>query len=158
MIFFGEAEGLFKTLLISKYSLYAGFILLLVNLIANGFQLSKIPFRLRYDLFAVGASLVWTAYWQDFFRSDTVIFHYYSLYFVLITAVFSLLFIKKRRDIDSDALIFLQWLSDAKRFNSNMVMILVIISLALPQYFMLFPVAITLLIVRFSLACCLHSG
>jgi len=122
-----------------------------------GYKYIKLSYKVRYDMFAVGALLVWFSYWPPFFRVESPIFYLYPLYFSLITALFSLIFITKRDQIDADALLWLQWLSDSGRFNPVVIMLGVIISLALPQQFMLFPLAISLLVLRFSLACCLNN-
>jgi len=154
---FLEDESLFRTLLLSQWSLYLGAFLLLVNLIASWFKFEKIPFKLRYDLFAVGALLVWASYWPPFFRFGSPMFLYFPFYFAFITALFSILFITKQENIDPQAITFLQWLSDSGRFNPLVIMIGVIIGLALPKHFLLFPTMITLLVMRFALASCLDN-
>ena len=129
----------------------------MVNLIASWFKFDKIPFKLRYDLFGVGALLVWFSYWPPFFRFGSPLFQYFAMYFAFITALFSVVFITKRENMDPDAVALLQWLSDSGRFNPVVIMIAVMISLALPQHFLLFPVTVTILVMRFALASCLNN-
>ena len=155
--FFLKDGSLLHNLFLSDATLYSGIILLVASLIATWFKYRKISFKLRYDLFAVGALLVWIAYWPPFFRFGSPMFHYFPLYFAFITALSSILFITKRENMDPDAVKLLQWLSDSGRFNPVIIMIAVIISLALPQHFLLFPVTITILVMRFALACCLNN-
>ena len=155
--FFLNKGSLFYTLLISDISLYAGIFLLLSNVLATWFKYRKISFKLRYDLFAVGALLVWISSWPPFFRFGSPVFQYFPLYFAFITALFSIIFITKGENMDPDAVKLLQWLSDSGRFNPVIIMIAVMISLALPQHFLLFPVTITLLVMRFALASCLNN-
>ncbi len=152
-----KTESSLRELFLSDYSFYAGVVFLLFTLVDTGGRFKKIPFKLRYDLFALGAILVWHWYWPSFFRQASPIFYYFSLYFAFITAFCSLIFFTKREQIDPDMVIFLHWLSDSGRFNPVVIMISVIVGLALPQHFMLFPVCITLLVVRFALACSLAS-
>ena len=152
-----QEESFFYNLLSSDFSLYTGIGLLVVNFIASWFKFSKIPFKLRYDLFAVGSLLIWFSYWPPFFRFGSPMFQYFPMYFAFITALFSVVFITKRENMDSDAVTMLQWLSDSGRFNPIFIMIAVMVSLALPQQFLLFPVTITLLVMRFALACCLNN-
>ena len=141
----------------STYAFTLGACLLLFNLLDSCLKYKVLAYKFRYDLFAVGALLVWFSYWPAFFRQGSPVFDLYPLYFSLITALFSLSFIRKREHIDKDALLWLQWLSDSGRFNPVIVMLLVIVSLAVPQQFMLFPIAMSLLIMRFALACCLNN-
>ena len=84
-------------------------------------------------------------------------FQYFPMYFSFITAFFSVVFITKRENMAPDAVTLLQWLSDSGRFNPIVIMIAVMISLVLPQYFLLFPVTVTILVMRFALACCLNN-
>ena len=152
-----KQESFIHNLLSSDFSLYTGIALLLVNFIASCFKFNKIHFKLRYDLFAIGSLLVWISYWPPFFRFGSPMFQYFPMYFAFITALFSVVFITKRENMDPDAVTLLQWLSDSGRFNPIIIMIAVMISLALPQYFLLFPVTITILVMRFALASCLNN-
>ena len=152
-----KQESFIHNLLSSDFSLYTGIALLLVNFMASCFKFNKIPFKLRYDLFGVGSLLVWISYWPPFFRFGSPMFQYFPMYFAFITALFSVVFITARENMDPDAVTLMQWLSDSGRFNPIIIMIAVMISLALPQYFLLFPVTITLLVMRFALASCLNN-
>jgi len=136
---------------------YLGGAFVLSCFIASIINFKKFSYKLRYDLFASGALLVWVSYWPPFFRVDSPLFQYYPLYFAFITAFFSLVFITKRENMDEDAIVFLQWLSDSGRFNPSVIMLAVMVSLGLPQQFMLFPITLTLLVIRFTLASCLNN-
>jgi len=142
---------------LSDYALYIGGSMMIINFITTLTPIKKIAYKVRYDLFAVGALLVWIAYWPPFFREGSPIFYLYPLYFALITALFSLVFINKRERIDADALEWLEWLSDSGRFNPLIIMFSVSVSLFLPNQFILFPLTISLLVMRYTLACCLDN-
>ncbi|MFK5948116.1 MAG: hypothetical protein QM500_05030 [Methylococcales bacterium] len=157
MAFVLKNDNIIRMFFLSDYALYLGEGLLAINFIAAWIKLKKISYRMRYDLFAVGALLIWFAYWPPFFRQDSPLFYIYPLYFALITALFSLVFIKKPEQIKPDERAWLQWLSDTGRFNPFIIMVCVAISLFLPQQFMLFPLTISLLVMRFALACCLDN-
>ena len=85
------------------------------------------------------------------------LFQYFPMYYAFITALFSVVFITERENMDPDAVALLQWFSDSGRFNPTIIMIAVMISLALPQHFLLFPVTVTILVMRFTLASCLNN-
>ncbi len=157
MAFVLKNDNIIRTVFLSDYALYLGESLLVVILIATGIKFRQINYKLRYDLFAVGALLIWFAYWPPFFRQDSPLFYIYPLYFALITALFALVFIKKPEQIKRDERAWLQWLSDTGRFNPFIIMVCVAISLFLPQQFMLFPLTVSLLVMRFALACCLDN-
>lgn len=149
--------GTIYNFMTSDYALFIGCFLMLVNIIATGLKYKKIPYQLRYDLYAVGATLVWFAYWPPYFRYAATVFDLFPLYFVFMTAFLNLVLITKKENITSDSVIFLQWLSDSGRFHPILVKIFVMIGLATPHYFILFPVAMTILVIRFTLASCLDN-
>ncbi|MEE9338905.1 MAG: hypothetical protein V3U87_12575 [Methylococcaceae bacterium] len=120
-------------------------------------QSKRISFNLQYDLFAVGSILVWLSYWPPFFREESPVFYVFLLYFAFITAFFSLLFKTQKNKMSSDEIKNLQMLSSFVISNPLFVMVAVLISLAFPGHFLLFPLSITLLIIRFSLAYCLDN-
>jgi len=152
-----QDSGVMYDILASEYSIYTGLVVLISCFIATATNFKRFAYRLRYDLFACSALLIWFSYWPDFFRVGSPIFKLYPLYFAFITAFFSLVFVTKRDRIDEDALVFLQWLSDSGRFNPAFIMLGVIVSLWFPEYFMLFPVLITMWVIRYTLACCLNN-
>lgn len=152
-----KTESSFITFFASDFSLYFGILLLITSLIATGFKFKTIAFRFRYDAFATGSILIWFAYWPPFFTQGNPMFEYFPLYFAFMGAFFSLIFNTKAENIDPEMLSLLQWLSDSGRFNPILIMIAIILSLLFPQYFLLFPVTMTLFITRYALANCLNN-
>ncbi len=140
--------------LLSPISLYIGLLGVVVASILALFR--KFPCGIWYDLFASSTLLIWYYYWYPDFRDGSPVFYYFPLYFALITALFSVLFIKQREQVDEAALEFLQWLSDSGRFNPAVIVLLVLFGLLLKQHFLLYPVAITLLVMRYALAATLE--
>lgn len=157
LVFFLNSDSSVQLLFQSEYSLYVGVFLLVLNFVSIGTQTKKIPFSLSYDLFAVGSVLVWCSYWPPFFREESPLFYVFSLYFAFITAFFSLLFKTQKESMGIDDIKNLQMLSNYRLTNPLVFLTAVIISLAFPGHFLLFPVAITLLIIRFSLTYCLYD-
>ncbi len=117
----------------------------------------KLSAAVWYDLFACGTLLVWLPYWYPDFRDGSPVFFYFPLFFALISALFSLVFIKKREQIDAQTLEFMQWLSDSGRFNPWLIAGFVLAGLYFKEHFLLYPVAMTLLVMRYALARCLQE-
>jgi hypothetical protein len=136
---------------------YTGITLMLINLIAVGINVKKISFALRYDLFTLGSLLVWFTYWPPFFREGSPVLYTFPLYFAFISATFSLLFMTQRESISKEDISILTGLPGFVLSNPLFIMLGVIVALALPQHFMLYPIAITLLIIRFFLECHLND-
>jgi hypothetical protein len=154
---FLEDSHRFQAVLGSEWFRYAGLALMVSNFVASFFKPKKWPYGLRYDLFAVGALLVWAQYWPPFFRFGTPMFFVFPIYFLVMSVFVSSVFIVSRERIPEDTLKMMQWLSDSGRFNPHWIMAGVMLSLYFPQHFLLFPSTITLLLFRFALACCLDN-
>lgn len=157
LVFFLNSDSSVQLLFQSEYSLYIGIFLLVLNFVSIGSQTKRIPFSLCYDLFAVGSVLVWLSYWPPFFREESPLFYVFSLYFSFITAFFSLLFKTQKESLGVDDIKNLQMLSNYRLTSPLIFLTAVIMSLVFPGHFLLFPVAITLLIIRFSLTDCLYN-
>lgn len=140
---------------LSDVTLYAGIAGIAITLVSAAIR--KLPAGLWYDLFACAATLVWLPYWYPDFRDGSPVFFYFPLFFALISALFSLLFIRQRDQIDEQTLLFLQWLSDSGRFNPVLIVVFVLAGLFLKQHFLLYPAAVTLLVMRYALARCLQE-
>ncbi len=153
-----EQESTLYLILRSEWLCYLGGFIMLISFLANLFKFKRFSFHLYYDLYATGALFVWYAYWPSFFTYSTPIFKVLPLYFTVLTALSSLFFIKSRNQIDPDALVWLQWLSDSGRFHPLWIMLGLAASLFMTQHFLIFPVMLTLFIIRFALACCLDKN
>lgn len=110
-----------------------------------------------YDIFSSSALLVWFAYWKPLFKDDSPIFFFYPLYFALFMAFVSLFFIGQRHKIDDESYRIMQSRSKKSIIKPWVIMVCVLASLELQQQFMLYPVMMTLLIMRFALTTCLEG-
>ncbi len=155
--FLVDQESQARTPLLADPLFYIGVFFVLGSFVLTALKLNILRFRLRYDLFAVGALLIWYVYWPPFFVYDTPVFLYFPWYFIFITVLFSVFFVARPEQIEADTLLWLQWLSDSGRFNPFLIMLLVMGSLFFPQHFLLFPIALSLWVMRYALACCLHN-
>jgi hypothetical protein len=110
-----------------------------------------------YDIFSSSTLLMWFAYWKPLFKDDSPIFFFYPLYFALVTAFVSLFFIGQRHKIDEESFRFMRSYSKKNLLQPWVLMVCVLGSLGLQQNFMLYPVMMTLLIIRFALTSCMEG-
>ncbi|MBT9096952.1 hypothetical protein KFZ76_04390 [Methylovulum psychrotolerans] len=150
LCFLLQAESPWLAYLVSPWVLYGGLAVALGCTVAMA--VDKGWARLWHDLFSGSVLLVWYAYWQPLFKDDTPVFFAYALYFVFMAAFIELFFIGQRENIDKEVLRQLQVLAQNFRVKSWMVMLLVLYSLDLLEHYMLYPVAMTLLMARFALS------
>lgn len=110
-----------------------------------------------YDIFSSSVLLVWFAYWKPIFKDDSPVFFFYPLYFSLFSAFVALFFIGQRHKIDDESFRIMQSYSKRNIIQPWVLMTLVLGSLEFQQHFMLFPVMMTLLILRSALESCLEG-
>lgn len=142
-------------ILISPLFIYTGMALSVLSI----FKIlsRKTPARIWYDVFASSMLLAWFAYWKPIFNEDSPIFFLYPLYFAFITAFVSLFFIGQRHTIDYETLRQMRYFSDKSRLQPWILMLCVIASLGLQEHFLLYPITMTLFILRFALSSCLEA-
>jgi len=116
----------------------------------------KIPLKICHELFAIGCLLMWFAYWRQFYRSDAPMFYFYPVYFVLLNAFLSLVFISRRERFDDESITHLRHLSGSTLFHPLLIALLLLVSIVMTGHFLLFPAAMTLLLIRYTLISCLE--
>ena len=117
--------------------------------------LKKLSSSVWHDGFSCGGLWAWYGYWEPLFSKGSPMFHVFPIYYALLCAWMLLAFVSKspRFDRESrDALRYLQkYLS---RFDACMMASVVLISLALPEDYLLYPISMTLFIVRSTFQRC----
>ncbi len=137
-------------ILYSEYLMYLGFIFITASMVMYAFH--AFPCRIHYDGFATGSLMVWFPYWYPDFIEGSPVFIYFPLYYAFVTAVTSLIFIINKENVEAETLTLMQWLSDSGRFHPVMIALFVLAGVYFKQHFLLYPVAITLLVSRYALA------
>lgn len=145
-----------QNILISPLFIYTGTALAVLSI----FKIlsKKIPLKIWYDIFASSMLLAWFAYWKPIFNEDSPIFLIYPLYFAFITAFVSLFFIGQRHTIDHETLRQMRFFSDKSKLQPWILMLCVMASLGLQQRYLLYPITMTLFILRFALSSCLEAN
>lgn len=151
-----QPNALSSDLLTFGDSMSVAGILIIAAALALGLAKRKFT-MLRYDLFASGCLLLWLPYWYPDFVEGSPVFFYFPLYFAMMTGLCSLLFIRNRAAMDDDTVAWLQWLSRSGRFNPILIGVLVLVGIYMKSHFLLFPVAVTLWILRSALAASLQE-
>ena len=144
-----------QSVLITPILIYISLAIAIISIFGSLFK--KLSAIIWYDIFAGSTLIVWFAYWKPLFKDDSPIFFFYPVYFALMTAFVSLFFIGQRHKIDDESFRLMQLLSKKRIIQPWVVMLCVLVSLELQQHFMLYPVMMTLLIVRFALESCLEG-
>lgn len=149
--FLVQIDSPYLSQIASPVNLYVGFGFIICSAIA---ALSKrIHFSYCYDGFATGALLVWFSYWHQLFKNDAPMFYFFPLYFALLTAGVTLLFLRRDDWVNQESLKGMQRFSKMLRFHPGIMAAAVLISLEIHSHFLLFPVAMTLFIMRYTFTC-----
>lgn len=153
--FLAQTASPLQNMLITPVFIYIGTALAVICI--AGSILKKLPTRIYFDLFAASTLIIWFAYWKTlFFKDDSPVFYSYPLYFAFMTAFVSLAFISKRHKIDAQSFHQMQTLSAKSKLQPWIIMTATLGSLALPEHYLLYPILMTLLILRFALASCME--
>ncbi|MGZ8241476.1 MAG: hypothetical protein ACXWTK_08150 [Methylobacter sp.] len=153
--FSGQSASSLQNLLISPLFIYIGAGVAILSI--AGVIFKKLPTKIAYDIFAGSTLLVWFAYWKMLFNKDSPIFFFFPLYFAFMTAFVSLFIINQRHKIDYETFRLMQSLSEMKGLQPWLVMSCVLVTLEFQKHYLLFPVMMTLLIMRFALSSCLEQ-
>lgn len=141
-------------LLTTPAALGIGLTLTAVSLLVG--YLKKAPTMVWHDGFATSCLLVWYAYWAPQFNEDAPMFFFFPLYYSLFTSLVTLTLINKSEYFDHDSIVQLRYLDKISRFNISMIMVFVLLSLLVTRHYALYPIAMTLFIIRHTMTVCLE--
>jgi hypothetical protein len=153
LCFMVQTASSLQSALVTPLLIYIGLAIAIMSIF--GSLLKKLATLIWYDIFSSSILLVWFAYWKPLFKDDSPIFFFYPLYFALMTALVSLFFVGQRDKIDHESFRLMLFLSKKNILQPWIVMLCVLGTLELHQHFMLYPVMMTLLIMRFAFSSCL---
>ncbi|MDO9142446.1 MAG: hypothetical protein Q7U38_19170, partial [Methylobacter sp.] len=83
-------------------------------------------------------------------------FFFFPLYYAMLTSIVTLTLINKSEYFDQESVMHLRYLEKNIRFNIFTVVALVLLSLLITRHYALYPIAMTLFIVRHTLTVCLE--
>jgi hypothetical protein len=157
LCYISQTPNSLSDILTSPFSIYGGLTLALASII--GVFLKKLPDKIGYDAFSSSTLLTWFAYWKPmpFFSADSPIFFYFPLYFALMSAFMTLFLSNRSHKIDKESLHYMQYLDKERLMPAWSVMLCVLASLEATQHYQLYPVLMTLLMVRFAFSSCLQT-
>ena len=155
LCFMIQTASLLQSVLVTPLMLYISLAVAIISILGSLFK--KMPAIIWYDIFSSSSLLVWFAYWKPLFKDDSPIFFFYPVYFALMTAFVSLFFIGQRYKIDDESFHLMQFISQKNIIQPWVVMLCVLGSLELQQGFLIYPVMMTFVIMRFALASCLEG-
>lgn len=119
--------------------------------------LKKLSGSVWHDGFACGGLWAWYGYWEPLFSKGSPMFHVFPIYYALLSAWMLLTFISKSARFDRGSREALRYLQKyLSRFDTCLVAGLVLLSLARPEDYLLYPISMTLFIVRSTFQRCLE--
>lgn len=131
----------------------AGYLLLAIS--GVGVLLNKPVMVNWYDLFACSSLLIWFNDWHRSFKAESPMFQYYPFYLAIVAGCVSVFFIGRRHGIDAQTLTYMQTLSQAGKLHALIAMALVVAGLQMTEHYLVYPVAMTLLLFKFAFDECL---
>ncbi len=151
--FLVQTQSRYQAIFIAPTMLYIGLATIAISLITALSR--KVPYTIWYDSLASGILLTWFCYWHLFFRNDLPMFYLFPLFFAFMTALVSIFFVSKRDRFDQESIEHLRFFSELELFHPALIIAAVLVSVLLPGHYLLFPVLMNVLIVRYTLTSCL---
>ncbi len=145
----------FLQLLTTPAALGVGLTVMVASLLAG--YLKKISTVIWHDGFATSTLLIWYAYWEPQFNNDAPMFFFFPLYYALLTSIVTVTLINKSEYFDQESIVHLRYLEKNTRFNISAIVVFVLISLLITSHYALYPIAMTLFIIRHTMVVCLEN-
>ncbi len=119
--------------------------------------LKKLPSSIWHDGFACCLLWAWYGYWEPQFSKGSPMFHMFPIYYAVLCTWMLLAVINKSARLDAESRDALRYLQKyLARFDACWVAAGVLLSLAFPEHYLLYPIVMTLFIVRSTMERCLE--
>lgn len=119
--------------------------------------LKKLSSSVWHDGFATGILWAWYGNWQPLFSTDAPMFYVFPWYYALLSTWLTLSIVNKSERFDAQSRESLAYIQrNLARVDSCAVGVFVMISLMLPDHYLLYPITMTAFIVRHTLQRCLE--
>ncbi len=150
-----QANHHWLVILRSEILINIGLFIGIIALLAGYFK--KLPPNIWFDWVACSSLIIWYAWWYPSFRDGSPIFYFFPLYFALISAIAMFFFFKTDFYLDEDARQYLQWLINSGRIHPFLMGTFVLGSVFVTRHYTLYPVAITLFVLSYTITICLQE-
>jgi hypothetical protein len=117
----------------------------------------KTPSLIWHDTFSTAALLLWYGYWQPQFDPNAPMFVFFPLYFALFASIVTWTLILKSQRFDTESVLALRHLNKIIRFDMPVAVVFVLVSIAIPEHYGLYMIAMTFFIMRHTIIVCLEA-
>ncbi len=156
LCFLVQSDSPWLPLLEATPVLYFGIGLCVAALVAA--TLNKHRLVLFHDVFATASLLIWFSYWRELFKEASPFFFLFPLYFVFIGALLELALLSQQSLPDRVTLDHMRSFVGKSRLQLGLIMVVVLVSLGLEEHYLLYPTAVTVLLIRAALGRYLKSA
>lgn len=112
-------------------------------------------YRLAYDFFLVGAVVVWWVYWHEVYQPGAPLFKFYPAYFAILSLLLTGWVINPRRRFANDQIQLMRLIGEYFLFRPELLVALTLVSLYLPEQYVLYPVMVSFVYIRYAIDECL---
>lgn len=137
-----------------------GFLYFGVGLISVGlvlFWFKNIRYVHRLDLFSAGCLVFWFADWSRIFGLEAPILFAYPVFFISVSVAITHFVINQRARLDYDQIRLMRLVDNWKMGNLSILSGFTLISLFFPSHYLIYPIAMTLLFIRYALKVSLNG-
>jgi len=120
--------------------------------------IKRVDFGWAYDLFLLGGSLVWLVYWREIYRPDAPLFKFYPAYFVLVSFVLTRLVADQFQRLDTEQVKLLRLIYGHALAHPALLAGFTLASLYYREWYVVYPIAVSFVCIRYAFAECLRQG
>ncbi len=153
--YLAHSQSPYQDLFTSEITLYLGIACIAISL--SGALIKIFSSNIWYDLFATGTLLTWFAYWHPLFKNDTPMFFLFPFFYAFLTILFYILLTSKKDRFDQESIEHMQYFSKKGQFHPGLIVTAILISLLLTNHYLLYPVLMSIFIVRYTMTSCLKG-
>ena len=113
-------------------------------------------YRLAYDFFLVGTLIVWWIHWREVYQANAPLFKFYPVYFSILSVLLTSSVINQKHCLDDDQIELIRLIYARFLFRPELLVGLTLMSLYLRQQYVLYPVMVSFVYVRYVFTECLE--
>ncbi len=130
--------------------------LLIIGLSGVVYFVERSRYRLAYDFFLVGTLIVWWIYWREVYQPNAPMFKFYPVYFSILSVLLTNLIINQKHCLDDDQIRLIRLIYANFLFRADLLVGLTLASLYLRDQYVLYPVIVSFVYVRYVFTECLE--
>lgn len=114
-------------------------------------------FSVAYDFFCLGNLCIWFVHWREVYRIDAPLFSWFPIFLVFLVVLLNRQVVYQWERMDCLQLKMIRLILKVRFFHPLFLSLLVLLSVYFREYFIFYPMVVSLLLIRCSFAIVLQE-